>query len=101
MAQNRTINVTIELDEQLKDRGEKLFRSLGMSFSAAFSAFVSYSVKQGKIPFEIEDGFDAELYARDPYFTRTEQAELRRRIADVEAGRNCRVRELAEIENDG
>ncbi|MDR1841534.1 MAG: hypothetical protein LBQ86_06375 [Holophagales bacterium] len=100
MAQ-RTINVTVQLDEQLKNSGEELFRRLGMSFSAAFSAFVSYSVKQGKIPFEIDDGFDAELYARDPYFTREEQAELRRRIADIEAGRNCGIRELIEVEDDG
>jgi len=41
----------------------------------------------------LNDGFDAELYARDPYFTRAEQAELRRRIADVEAGRNCKIRD--------
>jgi len=32
------------------------------------------------------DDYSAELEAQDPYFTRKEQAELRRRIEAVEAG---------------
>ena len=32
--------------------------------------------------------FDEELYVSDPFFTREEQAELRGRVADIEAGRN-------------
>ena len=30
------------------------------------------------------NGFDAELYAKDPFFNRATQAELRRRIADMD-----------------
>jgi len=35
-----------------------------------------------------EGDYSLELEAQDPYFTREEQAELRRRIADMDAGRN-------------
>jgi len=91
MTQNQTINVTIELDRNVKESGEALFRSLGMNWSTAVSAFVSYSVKRGKIPFEVDEtappGFEysAELEAQDPFFNRATQAEILRRIRDVEA----------------
>jgi len=31
-----------------------------------------------------DTGFDTELYARDPFFNRATQAEIQRRIADIE-----------------
>ena len=98
MAQNQT-DLTLSIDKDLKASGEALFHSLGINFSTAVSAFVSYSVKQGKIPFEIDkpgfEGFEhsAELEAEDPFFNRATQAELQRRAADMDAGRNCGIRD--------
>ena len=107
MTQNQTINVTVELDRNVKESGEALFRSLGMSWSTAISAFVSCSVKQGKIPFEVYNEpeppdfeYCPELEAQDAFFNRATQAELWRRVADVEAGRNCQFHELVEVEDD-
>ena len=83
-------DLTVSIDKDLKESGEALLRNLGVSWSAAFSAFVSYSVKQGRIPFEINgsepEGFEysAELEAQDPFFNRATQAEIVRRIRDVE-----------------
>jgi len=91
MTQNQTINVTVELDRNVKESGESLFRSLGINWSTAISALVSYSAKQGKIPFEVDEPeptefeYSAELEAQDPYFNKKMQAELCRRIADIEA----------------
>ena len=49
------------------------------------------------------NGFDAELYARDPYFDRATQAELARRARDMDASRNIVSKtweELEAMEND-
>jgi len=85
-------SITMEIDKDLKASGEALFRSLGMNFSTAVTAFVSYSVKMGGMPFEIDEpeppGFEynQEMEADDPYWTHRRQAEIQRRIAEVEAG---------------
>jgi len=99
MAQSELI---VRIDDDLKASGEALFHSLGINFSTAVSAFVSHSVKQGRIPFEFGGQeppsfeYSAEMEAADPFFDRATQAELHRRAADMDAGRNCRVRELVE-----
>jgi antitoxin component of RelBE/YafQ-DinJ toxin-antitoxin module len=82
--------LTVSIDKDLKESGEALIRSLGTSWSAAFSAFVIYSVKRGKIP-EIDESepegfvFSKETEEQDPFFNRATQAELHRRIAEAEA----------------
>ena len=85
-------DLTVRIDDDLKASGEAFFRSKGISWSTAISAFVSYSIKQGKIPFDIDNepeppGFEysAELEAQDPFFNRATQVEIVRRIRDVEA----------------
>jgi DNA-damage-inducible protein J len=49
MAQSDLI---VRIDDDLKTSGEELLRKQGMNWSTAFSAFISHSVKLGKIPFE-------------------------------------------------
>jgi len=86
MAQEQMTDVTVRLNNGLKASGESLFRSLGMNFSTAFNIFVKQSVKQGKIPFEIDDESietAAVAETEEEYY-----AELRRRAADMDAGRN-------------
>ncbi|MDR1921879.1 MAG: type II toxin-antitoxin system RelB/DinJ family antitoxin [Candidatus Adiutrix sp.] len=81
-----TINVTIRLDRKVKENAERLFDELGMNMSTAFNIFARQALRQGKIPFEIYDRF----------YSEKNQAELDRRIADVEAGKNLSVHELIE-----
>ncbi|GHS96982.1 hypothetical protein AGMMS50276_16280 [Synergistales bacterium] len=52
-----TINVTIQLDRDVKESAEKLFSDFGMNLSTAFNVFARQSLRQGKIPFEIYDSF--------------------------------------------
>lgn len=72
-----TINVTIRLDKEVKERAEKLFNELGMNLSTAFNVFARQSLRQGKIPFEISD----------PFYTMKNQEELQRRIDEIESGK--------------
>jgi DNA-damage-inducible protein J len=84
---SETINVTIRLDRDIKEQAEKMFHEFGMNLSTAFNVFARQSLRQGKIPFEIFD----------PFYSEKNQAELSRRIEDIEAGRNLAAHELIEI----
>ena len=86
----QTINVTIRLDREVKERAERLFGDFGMNLSTAFNVFARQALRQGKIPFEIID----------PFYSAKNMAELERRAADVEAGRNLSVHELIEVGNE-
>ncbi|MCL2549186.1 MAG: type II toxin-antitoxin system RelB/DinJ family antitoxin [Symbiobacteriaceae bacterium] len=86
---SKQINVTIRLERDIKDSAERLFDDLGMNLSTAVNIFVRQALRHGCIPFEI----------RDPFFSEQNQAELIRRLSDVEQGRKLSVRELIEEED--
>jgi DNA-damage-inducible protein J len=85
-----TINVTIRLDREIKEQAEMMFNNLGMNLSTAFNIFARQALRQGKIPFEIYD----------PFFNERNQLEIKRRILDIEAGKNITPHELIEIEDE-
>ena len=85
-----TINVTIRLDRDVKEQAESMFSSFGMNLSTAFNIFARQALRQGKIPFEIYD----------PFYSEKNQAELSRRIDDIEAGKNLTAHDLIEIEDE-
>jgi len=89
-----TINVTIRLDRNIKEQAEKMFNDFGMNLSTAFNIFARQSLRQGKIPFEIYD----------PFYSEKNQAELSRRIDEIEAGAETFIiktmEELEAMEND-
>ena len=89
-----TINVTIRLDRDIKEQAEKMFNDFGMNLSTAFNIFARQSLRQGKIPFEIYD----------PFYGEKNQAELNRRIDEIEAGAATFVvktmKELEAMENE-
>jgi len=72
-----TINVTIRLDREIKEKAEELFGEFGMNLSTAFNVFARQAVRQGKIPFEIYD----------PFYSERNQARLNRSIENAEAGK--------------
>ena len=85
-----TINVTIRLNREVKEQAERMFNDFGMNLSTAFNIFARQSLRQGRIPFEIYD----------PFYNEKNQAELSRRIADIEAGKNLSSHELLEVEDE-
>ena len=82
-----TINVTIRLETNVKESAERMFNDFGMNLSTAFNIFVRQALRQGKIPFEIYD----------PFYSEKNQAELGRRITDIEAGKKLSIHELIEV----
>ena len=84
------INVTIRLDKEVKENAERMFDDFGMNLSTAFNIFIRQALRQGKIPFEIND----------PFYSEKNQAELSRRIIEIEAGTKLKVHELIEIEDE-
>ena len=72
-----TINVTIRLDRDIKERAEQMFNDFGMNLSTAFNIFARQALRQGKIPFDIYD----------PFYSEKNQARLAKSIAEAEAGK--------------
>ncbi|MCL2046561.1 MAG: type II toxin-antitoxin system RelB/DinJ family antitoxin [Oscillospiraceae bacterium] len=85
-----TINVTIRLDRDIKEQAERMFNDFGMNLSTAFNIFARQALREGKIPFEISD----------PFYSEKNQAELSRRIAEIEAGVNISIHDLIEVDDD-
>ncbi|MCL2747546.1 MAG: type II toxin-antitoxin system RelB/DinJ family antitoxin [Oscillospiraceae bacterium] len=88
---SESINVTLRLDREIKESAERMFNDFGMNLSTAFNIFVRQALREGKIPFAIYD----------PFYSPKNQAELRRRIAAVEAGtEKLTAHELIEVEDE-
>ncbi len=81
----KTINVTIRLDKDVKENAERMFGDFGMNLSTAVNIFIRQALRQGSIPFEIND----------PFYSEKNQMRLARSIADAEAGK-VTVRDLIE-----
>ena len=71
------VDITISLDREIKEKAENMFNDFGMDLSTAFNIFIRQSLRQGEIFFEIHD----------PFYSEANQAELSRRIADIESGK--------------
>lgn len=85
-----TTSITIRMDENLKKQAEALFDEMGLNMTTAITMFAKAVVRQNKIPFEI---------AADPFFSETNQAHLRKAIADLEAGKG-QIHELIEVDDE-
>lgn len=48
-----TSNVTIRIDEDLKQQADDVFGEMGMSFTTAVNIFTRQVVRERRIPFEI------------------------------------------------
>lgn len=55
------IDVTIQIDESLKEAADRLFDELDLSFSEAVVLFVKQCVASGKIPFKVSAATDEEI----------------------------------------
>ena len=88
--------LNIRIDDRLKEKGEKLFNELGMSFSTAIAVFISQSVREGGLPFNV-------TAKTDSFFSKTNIERLRDTIKDMETGHEIirkTIEELEEMENE-
>ena len=49
----KTVNVTLRIDEDLKENAEALFEDIGLSLNAACRIFLKRAVQEQRIPFEL------------------------------------------------
>jgi DNA-damage-inducible protein J len=49
----KTVNVTLRIDEDLKESAEALFEDIGLSLNAACRIFLKKAVQEQRIPFEL------------------------------------------------
>ena len=87
------VNVVVNIDEDLRDRGEKLFDELGLDLSNAISVFISMAIREGGIPFMLTKKIDS-----DPFYSESNMKVLRASIADMEAGRGIVRKTISELE---
>lgn len=83
--------VNFRMDAELKRKMEALCKEMGLTMTTAFTIYAAKVVRERKIPFEIS----AE---EDPFYSEENMADLKRRIADIEAGRNVSEHELIEVD---
>ncbi|MCL1941650.1 MAG: type II toxin-antitoxin system RelB/DinJ family antitoxin [Synergistaceae bacterium] len=84
-----TTDVTIHMDENLKNQAEMLFDDMGLNMNAAFTIFTKAVVRQGKIPFEI---------AADPFYSEANQVRLREAVKGLETGQGVVRKTMMELE---
>jgi len=81
--------VNIRMDDEIKRNMEQACKELGLSMTAAFTIYAIKVGREKRIPFEI---------SVDPFYSPENIAELKRRIADIEAGNaNLVAHELIEV----
>ena len=70
--------VSISIDDNLKEQADRLFDELGLNISTAFTIFVKAAVRQRGIPFEL---------TIDPFHSMSNMRVLEESIRDADAGR--------------
>lgn len=78
-----TKNMTIRLDEKLKEEAEALFDELGLTVSGAITVFLKQAVREQRIPFEIRKESPAASEKRD--FTAAQLTRLQSYLKKLEA----------------
>ena len=70
--------VSICIEDNLKERADKLFDDLGMNMTTAFTIFVKAAVRQRGIPFDL---------TIDPFYSESNMRILEESIRDANAGK--------------
>lgn len=82
--------ISLRVDEEVKQNAEKTFNDIGLSMSTAINIFLKKVARENRIPFEL---------SADPFYSRENMAELERRINSVRSGESTlKEHELIEVE---
>jgi len=71
-------NLTIRIDENIKQEAETLFNKIGLNMSSAINVFFRQAIREQSIPFELKP--------YDDYYTGENLSRLKRSIAQAERG---------------
>lgn len=75
---NKTTNLNIRIDKDLKEQADAVFNEMGMSLTTAINIFLHQTLRQGKIPFEIYT---------DPFYSPENMKALRKSMQDANEGK--------------
>lgn len=82
--------INFRMDEDVKTQLEEVCQEMGISVTAAFTIFAKRVIRDRKIPFEV---------SADPFYSEENINELKRRIANLEAGvTTLKEHELIEVD---
>ena len=82
--------INFRIDEDIKTQLEDVCEEMGMSITTAFTLFAKTVIRERKIPFEV---------SADPFYSEENINELKRRIANLEAGvSTLKEHELIEVD---
>jgi DNA-damage-inducible protein J len=82
--------ISLRVDDELKQDAEKVFDEIGLTTSAAINIFLKTVVRENRIPFEL---------SADPFYNKENIAELERRIANLNSGKSTlKEHDLIEID---
>lgn len=82
--------INFRMDEDVKTQLEEVCQEMGISVTAAFTMFAKRVIRDRKIPFEV---------SADPFYSEENINELKRRIANLEAGvTTLKEHELIEVD---
>ena len=87
-----TTMVNFRMDSELKEKMEKVCKSMGLTMSTAFTIFATRVIRDRKIPFEIE---------ADPFYNEENMNRLRETINNVKNGKSTlKEHELVEVDDE-
>ncbi len=86
----QTVSVSFNLDEDIKERMEKVCADMGMSISTAFTIFATKVSRESRIPFEV---------SADPFYSEKNLAYLDKIAEGIDNGTIKLVRhDLIEVD---
>lgn len=74
----QTVNINFRMDADVKRSMEEVCEEMGLSMTTAFTIFAKKVIRERSIPFEVE--------ARDPFYSPSNLAFLRKAAAALNAG---------------
>ena len=87
--------VSIRIEDELKEKAEIFLDELGFTFSSAFNVFIKQAMRERRIPFDIDL---RSLYPSGDY--QLTKAELLLRADEMKRGANIEIHELIEVQDD-
>ena len=79
LLKNNMTQVTIRIDEEVKNNAEMALKEMGLDLSTAITIFLVKVGREKRIPFDIN--------ANDPFYSAENMERLRRSAAQMEQGR--------------
>jgi len=82
--EKKKVSISVKTDPEDKEQAAQIFDGLGLNLSTAINIFIKKSIAEGGLPFDV----------KDPFYSKSNQAELNRRFTKVENNQNIHSHNL-------